>query len=114
MKRDIAPFSGAMIIMIVILLTACGNKDVIPLKTTSEQIEVQLDSGGGIYALFYGETNLMGVTQTTYDYKGGYYLIGSCPQNGLAIDDENNVNSQTQQLGKILAVGETITANGNM
>jgi hypothetical protein len=107
-------FSSLFTIATLAILPACGGGNNTPIKTTTEQIEVQLDSGGGIYALFYGDTNLMGVTHTAYDYKGGYYLIGSCPQNGLAIDDENNVNSQTQRFGKNLAVGKTITTNGNM
>ncbi|MBI5742579.1 MAG: hypothetical protein HZA25_01940 [Candidatus Niyogibacteria bacterium] len=119
MKWLVVPPSLFTIAALTLLLTSCGGGggngvSTTPTKQTTEQIEVQLDSGGGIYALFYGDTNLMGVTHTVYDYKGGYYLIGSCPQNGQAIDDENNVNSQTRRLGKILEVGATITVNDNM
>lgn len=118
MKRlGCAALAGAVFItlaLLLILLACGGGGSSTPTKQTSEQIEVQLDSGGGIYALFYGKDNLMGTTHTVYDYKGGYYLIGSCPQNGIGVDDENNVNSQTQKFGELLIVGKTVTASHTM
>lgn len=62
-----------------------------PISTTG--VEFHTDSGGILYAIYYQGVDL---TQGYGSYeKGGYYIIGGCFKNGVAIDDENNINSQS-------------------
>lgn len=101
-----------MLLIVASFLIYCGGENSgDPTPSTDQKIEVRLDSGGGIYALFYNGVNLL---SSTNDYKGAYYIIGSCPQDGVGIDDENNVNSQSSQSGQLLNIGDKIQTLGRL
>lgn len=112
---SISRMFGTFMLISVLSVLGCGKggggSSTGP--TTSTGAEFQIDTGGILYGMYWNGQDLMAGSTSAYK-KGGYYIIGSCPNAPHGEDNADNVNSQSFKNGGSLRVNETRALSGRL